>query len=183
MNSVKGLKQLLVEKGVAAADTVKSFSKLKEMVNKAHAMRIPLDEEYQDGPRRAIRKVYCSTNSISGYEVNSTRAGLNAMTNFTNKLPNLKSVQKIESTTELACVGLMVPIADCQSRDTCTCQGRVDCGCNRDCGGNFAGCNCRHRCSCTSQNPDCLSRTTCTCYTVAVADDVKLCTCHNVTTY
>lgn len=185
MNSVKGLKQLLVGKGVSAADTVKSFSKLKEMVNKAHAMRIPLDEEYQNGPRRAIRKIYCSTNSISGYEPNTTKAGLNAMTKFTNALPNLKSVQKVESPTELACPGLMIPVADCQARTTCTCNNRDGCDCNGDCAGKVSiSCNCKSRCGCNGRtNPDCGARTTCTCYTVAVADDVHLCTCHNVTTY
>ena len=185
MNSVKALKQLLVSKGVAAADTVKSFSKLKEMVNKAHAMRIPMEEDYMSGPRRAIRKVYCSTNSINGYEENTGLAGLNGMVKFSNALPNLKSIQEIRSPIELACSGLMVPAIDCESRTTCNCNQRDSCDCRSTCDGKGRMCcDCKSRCACNGRtNPDCGTRSTCNCYTVAVEDTVKLCTCESVLTY
>ncbi len=181
MNSVKGLKQLLVEKGVSTADTVKSFSKLKEMVNKAHAMRIPLDEEYQNGPRRAIRKTYCGSNSISGYETSTGKAGLNGMTNFLKSLPNLKSINKIEHPTELACVGLMIAVSKCPDRTACECNTRDTCNCRGDCGGHVVGCNCKSRGG--NYTADCGSRTTCECDAKTIADTVKLCTCDSVVSY
>ena len=181
MNSVNGLRQLLISKGIANADGVKTFSKLKELVNLAHEIRIPKEEEYQNGPRRAIKKTYCSGNSVSGYETSTGKAGLNGMTNFLKTLPDLKNINKTEHPTELACVGLMVPVADCQARTSCECNTRDTCNCRGDCGGNFLACNCKSRGG--NYTADCGSRTACACYTVAKEDTVKLCTCHNVTTY
>ena len=185
MNSVSGLKQLLIGKGIPNAESVNSFSKLKELVNLAHSNRVPREEEYQSGPRRAIKKTYCSGNSVSGYETSTGKAGLNGMTNFLKTLPDLKSINKTEHQTELACPGLMIPVTDCQARSACTCNNRDGCDCVGDCAGKgIWSCNCKSRCSCNGRtNPDCGARTTCTCYTVAVADDVKLCTCDSVVTY
>ena len=185
MNSVNGLRQLLVNKGIANAEGAKTFSKLKELVNLAHEIRIPKEEEYQNGPRRAIRKTYCSGNSVSGYETSTGKAGLNGMTNFLKSLPNLKSINKTEHPTELACSVLMVPAIDCQSRTTCNCNQRNSCDCNGDCSGNVKiGCKCHSRCGCNGRtNPDCGTRSTCNCYTVTVEDTVKLCTCDSVVTY
>ena len=189
MNSVKALKQLLVSKGVAAADTVKSFSKLKEMVNKAHAMRIPMEEEYQNGPRRAIKKTYCSGNSVSGYETSTGKAGLNGMTNFLKALPDLKSINKTEHPTELACVGLMVAVSDCPTRTACECHAKNvcdcrggNCSCNNRC--SIHSCSCESRCFCNTEGVSiCPGRATCNCYAVTLADEVKLCTCDSVVTY
>ena len=124
MNSVNGLRQLLISKGVANAERVKTFSKLKELVNLAHEMRVPKEEEYQNGPRRAIRKTYCGSNSISGYETYTGKAGLNGMTNFVKNLPDLKSINKTEHPTELACVGLMIAVSDCPNRIACECHAK-----------------------------------------------------------
>ena len=185
MNSVNGLRQLLVNKGIANAEGVKTFSKLKELVNLAHEIRVPKEEEYQNGPRRAIRKTYCGSNSVSGYETSTGKAGLNGMTNFLKSLPNLKSINKTEHPTELACVGLMISVSDCQSRTTCNCNQRDSCDCRGDCSGKVSpSCKCKSRCGCNARmNPDCGNRTTCICYTVAVEDTVKLCTCDSVVTY
>ena len=189
MNSVNGLKQLLVNKGIANAERVKTFSKLKELVNLAHEIRIPKEEEYQNGPRRAIKKTYCSGNSVSGYETSTGRAGLNGMTNFLKSLPNLKSINKTEHPTELACVGLMVAVSDCPDRTACTCNVKNvcdcrggNCSCNNRC--SFHSCSCENRCNCNYEGiTECSGRTTCNCYTVALVDEVKLCTCDSVVTY
>ena len=186
MNSVNGLRQLLVNKGIANAEGVKTFSKLKELVNLAHEIRIPKEEEYQNGPRRAIKKTYCSGNSVSGYETSTGRAGLNGMTNFLKSLPNLKSINKTEHPTELACVGLIIPVSDCPSRVACECHNRtLTCSCRGDCSGKVSSvCKCKSRCGCNGRiNPECGARTACTCYTVAIVDEVKLCTCDSVVTY
>ena len=190
MNSVNGLRQLLISKGIANAEGVKTFSKLKELVNLAHEMRVPKEEEYQNGPRRAIRKTYCDSNSVSGYETSTGKAGLNGMTNFLKSLPDLKSVNKVEHPTELACTGLMVPVVKCPDRETCFCNAKNICDCqggNCDCN-NRKGvpkhCDCESRCNCNSQDiQECPGRTACNCYTVTLADEVKLCTCDSVVTY
>ena len=190
MNSVNGLRQLLINKGIANAEGVKTFSKLKELVNLAHEIRVPKEEEYQNGPRRAIRKTYCSSNSVSGYETSTGKAGLNGMTNFVKNLPDLKSINKTEHPTELACVGLMIAVSDCPGRFACTCHAKNVCDCRGghcDCN-NRKGvpnhCSCESRCNCDFQGiTECSGRTTCNCYTVTLADTVKLCTCDSVATY
>ena len=190
MNSVKGLRQLLVNKGIANAEGVKTFSKLKELTNLAHEIRVPKEEEYQNGPRRAIKKTYCGSNSVSGYETSTGKAGLNGMTNFLKSLPNLKSINKIEHPTELACAGLLIPVSDFPpGRTACECNGVADCSCESHdwckCKDRWRGkCDDHHHCTCNSRTGVvCGTRTTCACYTVAVVDTVKLCACDSVVTY
>ena len=189
MNSVKGLKQLLVGKGIANAEGVKTFSKLKELVNLAHEIRVPKEEEYQNGPRRAIRKTYCGSNSISGYETSTGKAGLNGMTNFVKNLPDLKSINKTEHPTELACVGLLIPFSNCPGRDACECNAKNvctcdggNCSCNNRC--SMHSCHCESRCKCQSVGEiTCSDRKACICHAETIVDTVKLCTCDSVVTY
>ena len=189
MNSVNGLRQLLISKGVANAEGVKTFSKLKELVNLAHEIRVPKEEEYQNGPRRAIRKTYCGSNSISGYETYTGKAGLNGMTSFLKGLPDLKSINKTEHPTELACVGLMIAVSDCPNRIACECNTKNvcdcrggHCSCNNRC--SVHSCSCESRCNCNYEAiQECPGRTTCNCYSVTLADKAKLCTCDSVVTY
>ena len=190
MNSVNGLRQLLISKGIANAEGVKTFSKLKELVNLAHEIRIPKEEENQNGPRRANKKTYCSGNSVSGYETSTGRAGLNGMTNFLKVLPDLKSINKTEHPTELACSGLIVPVIDCPDRFTCECNAKNVCDCrggNCDCNnrkGVPSHCDCESRCKCNHQGiQECPGRGICECHAKTIVDTVKLCTCDSVVTY
>lgn len=184
LNSIKKLKDLLIEKGISDTSAANNFHALKDRVNRARDMRTPKNEECYDGPYRRFYKTTCGSYVDNGYELSTGTAGLNGMTDFVTALPSLKSSTKQIQENTYACPGHLINIPICSARTACNCDLRgipdeSGCSCKYR-----AGCKCKGRCECHMRSePQCPSRDACQCNAEATQDETKLCICHNVTSY